>query len=70
MDISGYVESLTQNISQSSGNVEGLLGKLLTAFNNFQINAPSTTYADNRIVNLSAMPLSEFAANYMGGINL
>lgn len=63
IDVSGYVERLSQNISTS--NIEGLLGQLLTAFNNFKIDAPSTTYADNRVVNLSGMSLSEFA-EYMG----
>ena len=67
IDISGYVENLSKNISLSSGNIENLLSQMLTAFKGFKVDAPSTTYADNRVVNLSAMPLAEFAAKYMGG---
>ncbi len=70
MDISDYVDSISTSISNSGANIESLLGELLSAFKGFKVEAPSTTYADNRVVNLSAMPLSEFAANYMGGINL
>lgn len=67
IDISGYVENLSKNISLSSGNIESLLSQMLTAFKGFKVDAPSTTYADNRVVNLSAMPLSELA-KFMGGM--
>lgn len=70
VNISAYVDSISENLSQTGGRVESLLGQLLTAFNGFQINAPSTTYADNRTVNVSGLSLSEFARRYMGGLKI
>lgn len=70
VNISAYVDSISENLSQTGGRVESLLGQLLTAFNGFQINAPSTTYADNRTVNVSGLSLSEFASRYMGGLKI
>lgn len=70
VNISAYVNSISDSLSQTGGRVESLLGQLLTAFNGFQINAPSTTYADNRIVNVSGLSLSEFAGRYMGGLKI
>lgn len=68
IDISAYVDSISTSISNSGTNIESLLGELLSAFKGFKVEAPSTTYADNRVVNLSGMTLSEFAAKYMGEI--
>ena len=70
VNISAYVNSISDSLSQTGGRVESLLGQLLTAFNGFQINAPSTTYADNRTVNVSGLSLSEFAGRYMGGLKI
>ena len=70
VNISAYVDSISDSLSQTGGRVESLLGQLLTAFNGFQINAPSTTYADNRTVNVSGLSLSEFAGRYMGGLKI
>ena len=55
MNISGYVESLTQNISQSSSNVEGLLSTLISKFDNFKVE--HNNMSDNRKVtyNLSQL---------------
>lgn len=51
IDISGYVDSLTQNISQSSSNIEGLLGQLISKFDNFKVE--STSMSDNRKISYS-----------------
>ncbi len=46
IDISGYVDELSRNISQSSSNIESLLGDLLSAFRGFKVE--STSMTDNR----------------------
>lgn len=56
MDISSYVKSLTQNISQSSSNVEGLLNKMLTVFQNFKVETNPMT--DNRKITYNLSQLS------------
>lgn len=46
INISGYVENLSKNISLSSGNIENLLSQMLTAFKGFKVE--STSMTDNR----------------------
>lgn len=51
VDISSYVKSLTQNISQSRGNIEGLLSTLISKFDNFKVE--SNSMSDNRKISYS-----------------
>lgn len=51
MDISDYVKGLTQNISQSRGNIEGLLSTLISKFDNFKVE--SNSMSDNRKISYS-----------------
>lgn len=69
IDISGYVESLTQSVSQSGKNVEGLLSTLINKFDNFKIE--NNSMSDNRSItniinNLSSEQYDELADYFLG----
>lgn len=51
VNISSYVKGLTQNISQSRGNIEGLLSTLISKFDNFKVE--SNSMSDNRKISYS-----------------
>ncbi len=58
IDISGYVNGISESLSNTGSDIVSLLGQILNAFGSVRVDAPS--YSDNRVITITGSEVDDY----------